>query len=149
VFDQRGQLLRAALGFAGLLAGCSSTLSDLRQAPPQQTATVMAERSALVPCVVSGLRTDDPGTFLVGAGGLIYQTEESATRGEIIGYGPHETGGQSPYYTLILTTVGRQVAIESRWNWRPYHLESIDRQAWPVIARCAGTQVDPTPQLDR
>ena len=82
------------------------------------------------------------------AGGLNYQTEENAARSEIIGYGPGATGGQSPYYTLTLTTAGPNVAIESRWNSRPYHLESIDREAWPVIARCAGTKVDPMPPLD-
>jgi hypothetical protein len=33
-----------------LLAGCGSTLSELRQAPPQRTATIMAERPDLVSC---------------------------------------------------------------------------------------------------
>jgi hypothetical protein len=83
--DQRGRLLVAALGFAGVLAGCGSTLSELRQASPQRTATVMADRPALVSCIISGLRVADPGTFRVLAGGLIYQTEESATLTEIIG----------------------------------------------------------------
>lgn len=129
------------------LAGCASTLSELRQAPPQRTATIVAERSELVPCIISGLRVADPGTILVRAGGLIYQTEESAPRTEIIGYGPGASGGQSPYYTLMLTTAGSHVAIESRWNSRPYHLESIDREAWPIIERCAGSKIDPTPPL--
>ena len=52
----------------------------------------MAERPDLVSCIISGLRAADPGTFLVLAGGLIYQTEESATRTEIIGYGPSPSG---------------------------------------------------------
>ena len=131
-----------------LLAGCASTLSELCQAPPQRTATIVAERSALVSCVISGLSAAEPGTFLVRAGGLNYQTEESTTRSEITGYGPSASGGQSPYFILTLTTASPHVAIESRWNSRPYHLESIDRQAWPIIERCAGSKVGTTPPLD-
>jgi hypothetical protein len=131
-----------------LLAGCASTLPELRQAPPQRTATVLADRPALISCVISGLRAAEPGTILVRAGGLNYQTEESARRSEITGYGPSASGGQSPYFILTLTTASPNVAIESRWNSRPYHLESIDRQAWPIIERRAGSKVEPTPSLD-
>jgi hypothetical protein len=81
------------------------------------------------------------------AGGLIYQTEESATRTEIIGYGPSPSGGQMPFYTLTLTTASPRVAIESRWQPSSLYLESIDRQAWPIIERCAGSKIDATPPL--
>jgi hypothetical protein len=68
-----------------LLAGCGSTLSELRQAPPQRTATIIAERPGLVSCIISGLRAADPGTFRVLAGGLIYQTRvQRAPRSSVV-----------------------------------------------------------------
>lgn len=69
----------------------------------------MAERPALVSRIIAGLRAADPGTFRVLAGGLIYETEESAARTEIIGYGPSPSGGQMPFYTLTLMTAGPRV----------------------------------------
>jgi hypothetical protein len=131
-----------------LLAGCASTLSELRQLPPRRTATIVAERPALASCIVSGLRVADRGSVLTRtlAGGLIYQTEESATRTEIMGYGTGGSGAPAiPYYILTLTTAGPNVAIESRENFAS---EEIDQQAWPVIERCAGSKVDPTPPLN-
>jgi len=44
---------------------------------------------------------------------------------------------------------GPNVAIESRWQVVPLGLESIDQQAWPVIERCAGAKIDPSPPLDK
>jgi hypothetical protein len=52
-----------------------------------------------------------------------------------------------PFYTLTLTTTSPHVAIESRWQPGSLYLESIDRQAWPIIERCAGSKIDATPPL--
>ena len=139
---------RTSLLAFSLLAGCALTLSELRQAPPQRTATTVAERAPLASCILSGLRAADPGTFVPRAGSLIYQTEESATRTEIAGYGQGAGPGFVPFYILTLTTAGPRVAIESRWNWVPQIAQEIDGQAWPIIERCAGSKIDVTPSLD-
>jgi len=138
----------AALGFAALLlGGCASSLPEVRESSPLRAATITAERSTLASCIVSGLRAADPGTIRLLAGSLIYQTEEGATSTEIIGYGPAPAGGFMPVYMLTLTTAGPEVAIQSRRNWKG-NIDPIDRQAWPVIERCAGAKVNPTPPLD-
>jgi hypothetical protein len=53
-----------------------------------------------------------------------------------------------PFYTLTLMTAGPHTAIQSRWQPLSLYLESVDRQAWPIIERCAGSNVVPTPPLD-
>ena len=95
-------------------------------------------------CVLAGLRVADRGVFIMGPGGLVYQTEESATRTEIIGYAADLITGLTPYYTLVLTTTGPNVAIESRDAWNAEHL---DRKVWPVIERCVGSKIETVPPL--
>lgn len=136
-----------ALALTVLLAGCSSALSELRQAPPNRTATIKAERSALASCVIAGLRVGDHSVTQLGGDQLIYQTDEGATRTEIIGYANDPVRLLVPVYALTVTTTGSNVAIESRQNMG--RLDRIDRQAWSSIERCAGSKVDMTPPLEQ
>ena len=126
------------------LSGCVMSLQEVRSTQPIRSASFKGDYWQIANCTLDGMQTSPRSVVTLEPSWLRYHIVQLAAQQRATITGFLDVAYQAPMIDLAFIQRGPEVLIESRWGGfgdTNVGARRIDERTWPIIERCAGTQM--------